>query len=54
MKQQYAGLMAMENMETPTALIFSRQNIAKLPAGNDYEQARKEHMLLQVQMKTSM
>jgi transketolase len=32
--------MAMENMETPTALIFSRQNIAKLPAGNDYEQAR--------------
>ncbi len=33
--------MAMENMETPTALIFSRQNIAKLPAGNDYEQARK-------------
>ncbi len=33
--------MAMENMSTPTALIFSRQNIAKLPAGNDYEQARK-------------
>ena len=33
--------MAMENMETPTALIFSRQNIAELPAGNDYEQARK-------------
>ncbi len=33
--------MAMENMETPTALIFSRQNIAKLPEGNDYEQARK-------------
>ena len=33
--------MAMENTETPTALIFSRQNIAKLPAGNDYEQARK-------------
>ncbi|WP_298452595.1 transketolase [uncultured Prevotella sp.] len=33
--------MAMENMETPTALIFSRQNIAKLPAGTDYEQARK-------------
>ena len=33
--------MAMENMETPTALIFSRQNIAKLPDGNDYEQARK-------------
>ncbi len=33
--------MAMENVDTPTALIFSRQNIAKLPAGNDYEQARK-------------
>ncbi len=33
--------MAMENTQTPTALIFSRQNIAKLPAGNDYEQARK-------------
>ncbi len=33
--------MAMENMETPTALIFSRQNIEKLPEGNDYEQARK-------------
>ena len=33
--------LAMENMETPTALIFSRQNIAKLPAGTDYSQARK-------------
>lgn len=33
--------MAMENTDTPTALIFSRQGIAKLPAGNDYEQARK-------------
>lgn len=33
--------MAMENMSTPTALIFSRQNIAKLPTGTDYEQARK-------------
>lgn len=33
--------MAMENMDTPTALIFSRQNINKLPDGNDYEQARK-------------
>ena len=33
--------MAMENMDTPTALIFSRQNIAKLPAGTNYEQARK-------------
>ena len=33
--------MAMENMSTPTALIFSRQGIASLPEGNDYEQARK-------------
>lgn len=33
--------MAMENMDTPTALILSRQGIAKLPEGNDYEQARK-------------
>ena len=33
--------MAMENTKTPTALILSRQNIQTLPAGNDYEQARK-------------
>ena len=33
--------LAMENTETPTALIFSRQNITKLPAGTDYEQAAK-------------
>ena len=33
--------LAMENTDTPTALIFSRQGIAKLPAGNDYEQAAK-------------
>lgn len=33
--------MAMENTDTPTALILSRQGIAKLPAGNDYEEARK-------------
>lgn len=33
--------MAMENTDTPTALIFSRQGIENLPAGNDYEQARK-------------
>jgi transketolase len=32
---------AMENTDTPTALIFSRQGIANLPEGNDYEQARK-------------
>ena len=33
--------MAMENMETPTALILSRQNITKLPEGNNYEAARR-------------
>jgi transketolase len=33
--------MAMENTTTPTALIFSRQNIEMLPEGNDYNQAEK-------------
>ena len=33
--------MAMENVDTPTGLIFSRQNVENLPEGNDYEQARK-------------
>ncbi len=33
--------MAMENVDTPTALIFSRQNIEMLPEGNDYNQATK-------------
>ena len=33
--------MAMENMDTPTALIFSRQAVKSLPEGNDYELARK-------------
>ena len=33
--------MAMENVDTPTALILSRQNIDMLPAGNDYTQAEK-------------
>ena len=33
--------MAMENTETPTALILSRQNIAQLPDGNDYAEAEK-------------
>lgn len=28
--------MAMENMDTPTALIFSRQNVKDLPAGTNY------------------
>ncbi len=33
--------MAMENMETPTALILSRQTIDDLPEGNDYDGVRK-------------
>ena len=33
--------LAMENIDTPTALILSRQNIQNLPAGNDYTQAAK-------------
>lgn len=33
--------MAMENQYTPTALIFSRQNITDLPQGTDYSQAKK-------------
>lgn len=32
---------AMENTDTPTALILSRQGIERLPEGNDYEQSRK-------------
>ena len=32
--------MAMENMSTPTALIFSRQNVNDLPADTDYTQVR--------------
>ena len=36
-----AWKLAMENTTTPTALIFSRQNIANLPAGNDYAQTAK-------------
>ena len=33
--------MAMENMDTPTGLIFSRQNVTNLPEDTDYEQATK-------------
>lgn len=33
--------MAMENVDTPTALIFSRQNVEQLPEGTDYSQAAK-------------
>lgn len=33
--------MAMENIDSPTGLIFSRQNVEKLPEGTDYAQAEK-------------
>ena len=33
--------MAMENIDSPTGLIFSRQNVDMLPDGTDYEQATK-------------
>ncbi|MCH5240058.1 MAG: transketolase [Muribaculaceae bacterium] len=36
-----AWKLAMENVYTPTALIFSRQNIKDLPAGNEYGKAAK-------------
>ena len=36
-----AWKMAMENTATPTALIFSRQNITDLPEGNDYSLAER-------------
>ncbi|MBR8705203.1 transketolase family protein [Bacteroides pyogenes] len=36
-----AWKLAMENTATPTGLIFSRQNIVNLPAGNAYAQAEK-------------
>ena len=36
-----AWRLAMENMSTPTALIFSRQDIKNLPEGNDYCQVAK-------------
>ena len=36
-----AWAIAMANTATPTALIFSRQNITNLPEGNDYSQVAK-------------
>ena len=33
--------MAMENLDTPTALIFSRQNVKDLPENTNYEGARR-------------
>lgn len=37
----YCWKVALENMETPTALILSRQNINNLPAGTDYSGGAK-------------
>ena len=37
----HAWRLAMVNTTTPTGLIFSRQNITSLPAGNDYTQVAK-------------
>ena len=39
--------LAMENTATPTALVLSRQNIANLPAGNDYSQAARGAYIVQ-------
>ena len=36
-----AWKLAIENMDTPTALVLSRQNVNSLPAGNDHAQAVK-------------
>lgn len=33
--------MAMENFDTPTALILSRQNVTDMPEGTDYKQAER-------------
>lgn len=33
--------MAYENLDTPTALIFSRQNVQSLPTGTDYKQVSR-------------
>ena len=38
--------LAMENTDTPSALILSRQNIEMLPEGNDYGQAAKGAYIL--------
>ena len=36
-----AWKMAMENTDSPTGLILSRQNVTNLPEGTDYKQAEK-------------
>ena len=36
-----AWKLAMENLDSPTTLIFSRQDVASLPEGTDYKQATK-------------
>ena len=42
-----AWKLAVENMSTPTALIFSRQNVNSLPEGTDYKQAAKGAYIVQ-------
>lgn len=41
-----AWRLAMENMDTPSALILSRQNITSLPEGTNYEEAAKGAYIL--------
>ena len=40
-----AWKLAMENMSTPTGLIFSRQNIANLPAGTDCQATKGAYIV---------
>lgn len=42
-----AWKMAMENVDTPTGLIFSRQNVMNLPEGTQYEGAQKGAYIVQ-------
>ncbi len=42
-----AWKMAMENVDTPTGLIFSRQNVMNLPEGTKYEGALKGAYIVQ-------
>lgn len=41
-----AWRLAMENMDTPSALILSRQNVISLPEGTNYEEAAKGAYIL--------
>ena len=42
-----AWKLAMENTDTPTGLIFSRQNVNNLPEGTDYKQTAKGAYIVQ-------